>query len=126
LGSQPGCSRPQVERTRREHLGLVFDMCHQAVEFEDIPGALGALKRAGIPVTRLQAAAAIRIPEVSRDAVAALRRFDVPIYLMKLSFLRVAVASRCPAKPRCVVRWQRLVAGKPFSRPVAVQDKSTS
>jgi hypothetical protein len=77
-------------------------------------------------VTRLQAAAAIRIPEVSRDAVAALRHFDDPIYLMKLSFLRVGVASRCPAKPRWVVRWQRLVAGKPFSRPVAVQDKSTS
>jgi hypothetical protein len=42
--SQPGFSRPQAKQGRREHLGLVFDICHQAVEFEDIPGALGALK----------------------------------------------------------------------------------
>jgi hypothetical protein len=74
-------SRPQAEMALRKHLGVVYDICHQAVEFEDITQSLNALRRAGIPVMKLQAAAAVRIPEVSPDAIAALRKFDDPIYL---------------------------------------------
>ncbi|MFI5387837.1 MAG: metabolite traffic protein EboE [Fimbriimonadales bacterium] len=81
LAANTGLSHPQAERALRRHLGVVFDVCHQAVEFEDIAGALGSLKRAGIPVMKLQAAAAVRIPEVSPDAVAALKPFDDPVYL---------------------------------------------
>jgi hypothetical protein len=56
-------SRPQAEMALRKHLGVVYDICHQAVEFEDITQSLNSLRRAGIPVMKLQAAAAIRIPE---------------------------------------------------------------
>src|SRR5581483_11135443 len=33
----------------RRHVGVVFDICHQAVEFEDIPACLQKLVDAGIP-----------------------------------------------------------------------------
>lgn len=81
LSEETGLSLPQAERALRKHLGLVFDICHQAVEFEDIAGALKSLKKAGIPVFKLQAAAAIRIPEVTRDTVEALRAYDDAVYL---------------------------------------------
>jgi sugar phosphate isomerase/epimerase len=49
----------------REHLGLCFDACHQAVEFEDLPASLAALQRAGVPVAKVQlsSALALRDPE---------------------------------------------------------------
>src|SRR5215467_15195884 len=33
----------------RRHVGVVFDICHQAVEYEDIPASLQKLVDAGIP-----------------------------------------------------------------------------
>lgn len=81
LAKEAGLSTTQAERALRKHLGVVFDICHQAVEFEDIAGALKSLKSAGIPVFKLQAAAAIRIPEVTQHVVDALRAYDDAIYL---------------------------------------------
>jgi sugar phosphate isomerase/epimerase len=47
----------------RAHLGLCFDACHQAVEFEDMAASLDALAAAGVPVAKLQLSSAIRVPD---------------------------------------------------------------
>jgi hypothetical protein len=65
----------------RTHLGVVYDVGHQAVEFEDPRIALGKLVAAGIPVFKLQLAAALRVPEVSPEDVDRLRDFARSIYL---------------------------------------------
>jgi hypothetical protein len=65
----------------RRHLGVVFDICHQAVEFEDIPTSLALLAAAGIPVFKLQEAAALWIPDVNAETVAELERYSDTIYL---------------------------------------------
>jgi hypothetical protein len=65
----------------RRNLGVVFDTCHQALEYEDIQDSLGMLVDAGIPILKLQAAAALHVPEVDAEAVDALRRFADTIYL---------------------------------------------
>lgn len=54
-----------------EHLGVCFDACHQAVEFEDMGAALAALRRAGIAVGKLQLSSAIRVerPAAARAAL---------------------------------------------------------
>ena len=54
----------------RRHVGVVFDICHQAVVYEDIAGSLNKLVDAGIPILKLQEAAAIYIPEVTQEIVA--------------------------------------------------------
>jgi hypothetical protein len=81
LAKLTGQSASQAEQALRRHLGTVYDICHQAVEFEDIADSLRGLKRAGIPVFKLQAAAAVRIPEVTQAVVDALRNYDDPVYL---------------------------------------------
>lgn len=81
LAARSGMNRSQAEVALRKHLGVVYDICHQAVEFEDIGLSLKSLRAAGIPVMKLQAAAAVRIPEMSRDAIEVLRKFDDPVYL---------------------------------------------
>jgi hypothetical protein len=65
----------------RRHLGVVFDIGHQSVAFEDIPSSLELLVGAGIPIFKLQEAAALWIPEVTPEAVQELHRFTDTIYL---------------------------------------------
>jgi hypothetical protein len=65
----------------RRHVGIVFDTCHQAVEYEDITLSLQKLVDAGIPIFKLQEAAALQLPEVTQETVDAISRFAETIYL---------------------------------------------
>jgi len=65
----------------RRHLGIVYDICHQAVEYENIAESLQKLVDAGVPIFKLQEAAALYVPEVTRPAVDALKRYAKTIYL---------------------------------------------
>ncbi len=65
----------------RRHLGIVYDICHQAVEYEDITASLQKLVDAGVPVFKLQEAAALYVPEVNQAAVDTLKRYAKTIYL---------------------------------------------
>jgi hypothetical protein len=64
-----------------DHLGLCLDLCHAAVEFEDAAACVGRLDAAGIRIHKLQISAGLRLPELDAAALAALRRFDDPVYL---------------------------------------------
>jgi hypothetical protein len=61
----------------RRHLGVVFDICHQSVAFEDITDDLNLLTEAGIPIFKLQEAAALMVPEVTPEIVTEERRDGV-------------------------------------------------
>jgi sugar phosphate isomerase/epimerase len=50
----------QGESARR-YLGLCYDACHQAVEFEDMAASVCALRAAQIPITKVQLSSAIRV-----------------------------------------------------------------
>src|SRR6187399_2733998 len=65
----------------RRHVGVVFDICHQAVEYETISQSLQKLVNAGIPIFKLQEAAAVYIPEVNTKTIAALEKYADTIYL---------------------------------------------
>ena len=71
----------RVEDLLRRHLGVVFDICHQSVGFEDIRGSLESLVAAGVPILKLQAASALRVPDVTPEVVAELEAFTDTIYL---------------------------------------------
>jgi sugar phosphate isomerase/epimerase len=64
-----------------DHIGLCLDLCHAAVEFEDPAGCIRALQEADIRVTKLQISAGLRLPQLTQQAVAALKQFDDPVYL---------------------------------------------
>jgi len=65
----------------RRHVGVVFDICHQAVAYENIGESLQKLVDAGIPIFKLQEAAAMRVPEVTQKIVDTLARYAKTIYL---------------------------------------------
>ena len=83
FGRLTGLARPAAEESLRRHLGVCFDCCHMAVEFEDLPGALRALGSAGIRVAKVQLSAGLRVTfgPGSEEVLSALRPFADPVYL---------------------------------------------
>ena len=65
----------------RRHVGIVFDICHQAVEYENIAESLQKLVNAGIPVFKLQEAAVLYVPRVTQQSIDVLKRYAETIYL---------------------------------------------
>jgi len=78
LTGQDGSS---AEMSLRRHLGVCYDICHAAVEFEDPKASLERLRSAGIRVPKLQISAALRIPDVRPEVMERLRPFDDGVYL---------------------------------------------
>jgi sugar phosphate isomerase/epimerase len=81
LAQLTGLAVSDAHGALRRHVGVTFDICHQAVEFEDIPASLAALVDAGIPIFKLQEASALHMPVVTQEAVDALARFAESVYL---------------------------------------------
>ncbi len=59
-------------------VGICFDCCHQAVEFEDPVRALATVRERGLELAKVQVSSALA---ASGDEIEALRRFDEPTYL---------------------------------------------
>jgi sugar phosphate isomerase/epimerase len=71
-----------AEAIVREHVGLCYDVCHQAVEFEDASTAIARLTGAGIRIHKVQVSCAIELDHpADPGARAALARFVEPRYL---------------------------------------------
>jgi sugar phosphate isomerase/epimerase len=100
LEAEPGCAlelTPHVIRffegplaraagTEHElidaHLGVCYDLCHQAVAFEDPADVIGAITRAGIRIGKVQVSSALELRNPADDAARArLATFDEPRYL---------------------------------------------
>lgn len=81
LATTLGVNGDRAREILRRHIGTVYDICHQAVEYEDISASLQSLVDNDIPVFKLQEAAAVRIPQVSAASVGALREYVDSIYL---------------------------------------------
>jgi copper chaperone CopZ len=65
----------------RRHLGLCFDVCHAAVEFEDLDASLAQIAAAGIQVAKIQLSSALCVPEAGSRTESLLAPFDDGIYL---------------------------------------------
>ena len=81
LARLAGIPISEAHAALRRHLGTVFDICHQAVAFENISESLQKLVDAGIPVFKLQEAAAVYMPQVNQKVVDSLQRYADTIYL---------------------------------------------
>jgi hypothetical protein len=63
-----------------EHLGINYDTCHLAVEFEEPQDALGALIQSGIKISKLHLSSALKV-RPTPEARAELKKFADDIYL---------------------------------------------
>jgi hypothetical protein len=81
LARLAGIPISEAHSALRRHIGIVFDICHQAVEYEGIDESLRSLVAAGVPIFKLQEAAALHVPTVTEEAVEVLARYAQTIYL---------------------------------------------
>jgi hypothetical protein len=81
LAAVTGVSRQQAEGLLRRHLGICYDVCHGAVEYEDIVDALDRLVAAGISIPKIQLSAAMRVPAMNRHLVPAVMKYNDGVYL---------------------------------------------
>jgi hypothetical protein len=63
-----------------EFLGVNYDCCHFAVEFEEPRAAIGALQNAGIKISKLHLSSALKT-KATTEARAALKHFADDVYL---------------------------------------------
>ena len=96
LSDATGLGHGEAAAALPRHLGLCYDVCHAAVEFEDARSSIAALKSAGVPVHKLQLSSALRIPEVTAAAREALKVFDEPVYLHQVVSRRNGALRRAP------------------------------
>ncbi|MGV3532567.1 MAG: xylose isomerase, partial [Chthoniobacteraceae bacterium] len=75
-----GLYRDDAEAMVRRHLGVCFDTCHVALQFEDLTESLRAYKAAGILISKVQLSAALRANS-DPESWEALRKFVEPVYL---------------------------------------------
>lgn len=64
----------------REHLGMCYDTCHMAIEYESAESALQRLSAAGILLSKVQVSSALRLTP-GAAALAELERFADGVYL---------------------------------------------
>ncbi len=81
FASLTGLSATAAEAALRRHLGLCLDVCHAAVEFEDVTASLARVRAAGLDIPKLQLSAALKVPVVGRETQAQLQQFDDGVYL---------------------------------------------
>lgn len=75
-----GCDRRKAEVLLRRHLGVCFDTCHVALQFEDLFDSLRAYEKEGIRISKVQLSAALQGVS-NRETWAALQPFCEPVYL---------------------------------------------
>lgn len=90
LEPEPGCLLETTEEVcryfaeldlpaeLRDLLGICYDCCHQAVEFEDPAASLARLAAAGVRIAKVQVSSALNLMTPTPEL---LRRFDEPRYL---------------------------------------------
>jgi sugar phosphate isomerase/epimerase len=76
-----GLSGAQARDALQRHVGVCYDVCHGAVEFEDPADAFARLSAAGIRIAKLQLSSALRLPAVGAETERTLARFDDGVYL---------------------------------------------
>jgi hypothetical protein len=106
--------------TIKRHLGLCYDVCHQAVEFEDIPQSIGKLAASGLRINKVHITCALELDspgenEAGRKALAryveerylhqTLARTKVGAILREID-LSEKLALRPPAEFRDAQAWR--------------------
>jgi len=81
LAALTGLSIADADAAMHRHIGVCYDVCHAAVEFEDPKASIAQLRANGILIAKLQLSSALRIATVNAESTRHLAEFDEPVYL---------------------------------------------
>ncbi|MEQ1804329.1 MAG: metabolite traffic protein EboE [Burkholderiaceae bacterium] len=81
LAGLAGLSRSAAQDALHRHIGVCYDVCHAAVEFEDPSASVAQLRSAGILISKAQLSSALRIESFDAQSARHLAAFAEPVYL---------------------------------------------
>jgi len=81
LAALTGQSPAEAEAAMRRHIGVCYDVCHAAVEFEDPKASIARLRADGIHIGKLQLSSALRVASLDEQSARHLAAFAEPVYL---------------------------------------------
>jgi len=81
LAALTGLSNALAEAAMRRHIGVCYDVCHAAVEFEDPQASVARLRAAGILIGKLQLSSALKVAKLDAESARHLAAFAEPVYL---------------------------------------------
>ncbi|TDX32377.1 hypothetical protein DFO67_102330 [Modicisalibacter xianhensis] len=99
-----GISPVQAADELPRYLGLCYDVCHAAVEFEDPRSSVAQLREAGIAIHKLQLSAALRVARIEARARQALDAFAESTYLHQVVALGRQGVARYADLPEALAR----------------------
>jgi sugar phosphate isomerase/epimerase len=106
-----GAAPAAAEAALRRHLGVCFDACHAAVEFEGVRPALDALRAAGIRIGKIQLSAGLEVdlrePARAPALLDALRPFAEGVYLHQVVCRRGEALRRTLDLPEAIAAAER-------------------
>ena len=87
LASRLSCTRQEAEAILRRHIGICFDTCHLAIQFEDLADSLSRLTDHGIRISKIQLSSALEVAptQVARQR---LLEFQDPVYLHQVKGIK--------------------------------------
>jgi hypothetical protein len=100
-----GTEVARAEETLRDKIGICFDACHGAVEFENPQLAFDRIEGAGIRILKLQLSAGLRIASMTDVSAQRLRRFVDDVYLHQVVARRGDSLVRTPDLPEALDRF---------------------
>jgi len=75
------CSENEANAALHSLIGLCFDVCHSAVEFEEPNSTIEKIQAANIAIIKVQLSSALQIKEVNDESLKHLATFNEPVYL---------------------------------------------
>jgi sugar phosphate isomerase/epimerase len=81
LAALTGLSAGGAEAAMRRHIGVCYDVCHAAVEFEDPKASVARLRAEGILIGKLQLSSALKVAKLDAESARHLGAFAEPVYL---------------------------------------------
>lgn len=81
LAALTGLAAGEAEAAMRRHIGVCYDVCHAAVEFEDPKASIARLRAGAIRIGKLQLSSALRVASLDRQSAQHLAAFAEPVYL---------------------------------------------
>jgi len=81
LAALTGLPAAEAESAMRRHIGVCYDVCHAAVEFEDPKASVERLRANGILIAKLQLSSALKVAAFDRESAKHLAAFAEPVYL---------------------------------------------
>lgn len=118
LARELGISVTAAEEVVRHHVGICYDACHMAVEFENVSHAFARFKSEGIRICKIQISSALnfKFAENQEAAEAALRPFADGTYLHQVVEKSGDLLIRYPDLPDALDQLRQRVSSAPKPR----------